>query len=248
MPGTQNIFSRYEKKYLTNAAACDAFFERISPYIRSDLYGATRICNCYYDTPEHLLIRRSLDKPRYKEKLRLRCYGVPTEDSIAFAEVKKKFKGVVYKRRISLPYRDAVAFLAGGSVEIPVDDAQIAREILWMFRLYPGLSPALALHYQRSAYYASDDPSLRITVDSDIRFRTYDLDLRAGETGEHLLSPDARLLELKIAGSMPLWLSSALDACRIFPTSFSKYGKAYLCLLQEAGDPLKLSIGGSVYA
>lgn len=248
MSNIQNIFSRYEKKYLTNAAACDAFFALISPYIRPDPYGETRICNCYYDTPEHLLIRRSLDKPHYKEKLRLRCYGVPTEDSIAFAEVKKKYNGVVYKRRIPLPYRDAVAFLAGEDVVIPAGDEQIAREILWMFRLYPGLSPMLALHYLRSAHYAADDPALRITVDSDIRFRINDLDLRAGEAGEQLLSPDARLLELKIAGAMPLWLSSALDACRIFPASFSKYGEAYLRLLREADDPLKLSIGGSVYA
>lgn len=248
MSNIQTIFSRYEKKYLTDSAACDAFFDRISSHIRPDAYGETRICNCYYDTPEHLLIRRSLDKPRYKEKLRLRCYGVPTEDSLSFAEVKKKYNGVVYKRRISLPYRDADAFLAGGDVEIPANDAQIAREIRWMFRLYPGLSPALALHYRRRAYYASDDPALRITVDSDIRFRTYDLDLRTGETGECLLPPEARLLELKIAGAMPLWLSSALDACRIFPTSFSKYGEAYLRLLREADDPLQLSIGGSVYA
>lgn len=248
MSNIQNFFSRYEKKYLTDSAACDAFFDRISPYIRPDVYGETRICNCYYDTPEHLLIRRSLDKPRYKEKLRLRCYGVPTEESIAFAEVKKKYNGVVYKRRISLPYRDAAAFLADGEVEISASDAQIAREIQWMFRLYSGLSPALALHYLRCAYYASDDPALRITVDSDIRFRTYDLDLRAGEAGECLLPPEARLLELKIAGAMPLWLSSALDDCRIFPTSFSKYGEAYLRLLREADDPLQLSIGGSVYA
>ena len=248
MSGIQTIFSRYEKKYLTDAAAWDAFFELISPHIRPDPYGETRICNCYYDTPEHLLIRRSLDKPRYKEKLRLRCYGVPTEESIAFAELKKKFSGVVYKRRIALPYREAVAFLAGKDVELPASDEQIAREIRWMFRLYPGLSPTLALHYRRCAYYASDDPALRITVDSDIRFRTYDLDLRAGETGEHLLAPDARLLELKIAGAMPLWLSSALDVCHIFPTSFSKYGQAYLRLLRKADDPLKLSIGGSVYA
>ena len=248
MSNIQNIFSRYEKKYLTDAAAWDAFFERISPYICPDVYGETRVCNCYYDTPEHLLIRRSLDKPRYKEKLRLRCYGVPTEESIAFAEMKKKYDGVVYKRRIALPYRDAAAFLSGGEVTLPASDVQIAREIQWMFRLYPGLSPALALHYRRIAYYATDDPALRITVDSDIRFRTYDLDLRAGEAGECLLPPDARLLELKIAGAMPLWLSSALDACRIYPTSFSKYGEAYQRLLREADDPLQLSIGGSVYA
>ena len=234
MPNVRNIFCRYEKKYLTNGEAIDAFFDRISPYISPDPYGETRICNCYYDTPDHLLIRRSLDKPHYKEKLRLRCYGVPTEESIAFAELKKKYDGVVYKRRIILPYREATAFLNGedcGEADTP--DSQIAREIRWMFRLYDGLAPAMALHYRRNAFYASDDPDLRITVDDDIRFRTYDLDLRAGESGELLLPPDARLLELKIAGAMPLWLSSALDSCRIFPSSFSKYGAAYLHLLRE---------------
>lgn len=244
MPSIRNIFCRYEKKYMTDAASAEAFFAQIAPYIRPDLFGETRICNCYYDTPDHLLIRRSLDKPRYKEKLRLRCYGVPTDESTAFVELKKKYEGVVYKRRIPLPYREATAFLSGEGRDAP--DAQIAREIRWMFRLYDGLSPALALHYQRSAYYASDDADLRITMDSDIRFRTYDLDLRAGEAGELLLSPDTRLLELKIAGAMPLWLTSALNDCRIYPTSFSKYGEAYLQLLHT--NALKKTDGGSVYA
>lgn len=233
MPNIRNIFCRYEKKYLTNADAIDAFFDRIAPYISPDPYGETRICNCYFDTPDHLLIRRSLDKPHYKEKLRLRCYGVPTDESTAFVEVKKKYDGVVYKRRMTLPYREAMAFLNGEAEGRHVSDPQIAREILWMFRLYPHLAPALALHYQRCAYYASDDADLRITVDSDIRYRTDELDLRAGEAGELLLPPDARLLELKIAGAMPLWLSAALDSCRIFPSSYSKYGQAYLCLLRQ---------------
>lgn len=244
MPGVRNIFSRYEKKYLTDAASAEAFFARIAPYIRPDPFGETRICNCYYDTPDRLLIRRSLDKPHYKEKLRLRCYGVPTDDSTAFVELKKKYDGVVYKRRIALPYPEAETFLSGEGGVAP--DLQIAREIRWMFRLYQGLAPAMALHYQRCAYYASDDADLRITVDSDIRYRTYDLDLRAGTAGELLLPPDARLLELKIAGAMPLWLSSALDECRIRPGSFSKYGEAYLRLLRE--NTLKTNRGGSVYA
>lgn len=244
MQNIRNIFCRYEKKYMTDAISAEAFFAHIAPYIRPDPFGETRICNCYYDTPDHLLIRRSLDKPRYKEKLRLRCYGVPTDESTAFIELKKKYEGVVYKRRIALPYREATAFLYGEGGDAP--DAQIAREIRWMFRLYDGLSPAMALHYRRCAYYASDDADLRITVDSDIRFRTYDLDLRAGEAGELLLSPDARLLELKIAGAMPLWLVSALDECRIYPTSFSKYGQAYLHLLRT--NALKKTDGGSVYA
>lgn len=244
MPGIRNIFCRYEKKYLASADAAEAFLRCISPRIRPDPFGRTRICNCYYDTPDHLLIRRSLEKPRYKEKLRLRCYGVPTDDSPAFAEVKKKYDGVVYKRRLSLPYRQATEFLAGDDAG---PDSQIAREIRWMLGFYPSLSPKLALHYERNAYYAVDDEELRITVDRDIRFRTSDLDLRAGIDGEPLLGQDLRLLELKIAGAMPLWLASALDECRIFPTTFSKYGEAYLRLLRQTDDSLLKIAGGSVY-
>ncbi len=244
MPGIRNIFCRYEKKYLASSDAVEAFLRRIAPRIRPDPYGETCICNCYYDTPDYLLIRRSLEKPRYKEKLRLRCYGVPTNESMAFAEVKKKYDGLVYKRRLSLPYRQAAELLAGGNVGT---DSQIAREIRWMLRFYPSLSPRVALHYERCAYYAVDDEELRITVDSDIRFRTSDLDLRAGTSGEPLLGQDIQLLELKIAGAMPLWLVSALDECRIFPTTFSKYGEAYLRLLQQTNHSLLKIAGGSVY-
>ena len=143
-----------------------------------------------------------------------------------FLEVKKKVRGVVYKRRICLPLAQAMECLAQGSV--PAAGGQIGREIAYMLRRYR-LRPAVLLAYDRTAY-AELEPSpnrLRITIDRDIRSRQTDLDLRLGSAGESLLAPGMRLMEIKTAHAIPLWLCAALDQNEIRPTSFSKYGRVY---------------------
>lgn len=175
---------------------------------------------------QNLLIRRSLEKPVYKEKLRLRSYGVPGDGDNVFLEMKKKVQGVVYKRRICLPLDRAMACLAQGTV--PAAGGQIGREIAYMLRRYR-LRPAVLLAYDRTAY-TELEPSpnrLRITIDRDIRSRQTDLDLRLGAAGESLLAPGMRLMEIKTAHAIPLWLCAALDQNEIRPTSFSKYGRVY---------------------
>lgn len=220
------VFERVERKFLLTPRQYEGLMRVLPEYMQVDQYGESAILSLYLDTDDSLLIRRSLEKPVYKEKLRLRSYGVPREMDNVFLEVKKKVRGVVYKRRICLPLAQAMECLAQGSV--PAAGGQIGREIAYMLRRYR-LRPAVLLAYDRTAY-AELEPSpnrLRITIDRDIRSRQTDLDLRLGSAGESLLAPGMRLMEIKTAHAIPLWLCAALDQNEIRPTSFSKYGRVY---------------------
>ncbi|MDD3192259.1 MAG: polyphosphate polymerase domain-containing protein [Oscillospiraceae bacterium] len=226
MIGAQGVFQRYEKKYLLNAEQYRALRDGFQPYLEADQYGKSTICNSYFDTPTHQLIRNSLEKPVYKEKLRLRSYGTPQPDTEVFVELKKKYKKVVYKRRIQMPLRQAQAYLYCN--ERTENPAQIQKEIDWFLDYYPGIAPAMYLSYDRIALRGIEDPSVRVTFDSTIQWRETDLLLTEGSWGKQILEPGQRLMEIKIAGAMPLWMSWMLSENGVFPTSFSKYGKAYL--------------------
>ena len=220
------VFERVERKFLLTPTQYAGLMRVLPEYMQADQYGESTILSLYLDTEDSLLIRRSLEKPVYKEKLRLRSYGVPRGTDNVFLEVKKKVRGVVYKRRICLPLDRAMACLKQGTV--PAAGGQIGREIAYMLRRYR-LQPAVLLAYDRTAY-TELEPSpnrLRITIDRDIRSRQTDLDLRLGSAGESLLAPGMRLMEIKTAHAIPLWLCAALDQNEIRPTSFSKYGRVY---------------------
>ena len=223
----QSRFKRIEKKYRLTPSQYEALQPLLLPYLQADEFACSQINNLYYDTPDHRLIRTSLEKPVYKEKLRLRCYSTPGEETPAFAEVKKKFKGVVYKRRLVLPYGEALGWLSGEQREFPCEDRQVAREIEYFLRFYGSLSPAMALFYDRLSYKGREDPRLRITFDDNIRWRTTELDLTKGRHGTPLFAEKEILMEIKVPGAFPLWLSAMLNACGIYPVSCSKYGIAY---------------------
>lgn len=239
----REVFQRIEKKYLMTADQYDALRLRLEGIAAVDRYGETAILNIYYDTPEDLLVRRSLDKPVYKEKLRLRSYGTPDSDSPAFVEIKKKYRGVVYKRRISAPYAEAAFYLDGSAA--PPDErsrrlrqraqgsGQIIDEIDYFQSLYRTLEPRMVIAYDRIAMAGLDDPELRITFDTNLRWRTEDLDLRCGGYGMALLQPGQVLCELKIAGAVPISLARMFSELQIFPVSCSKYGSAYLVRQRE---------------
>lgn len=189
-----------------------------------DRYGRSTICNIYYDTPNFRLIRESLDKPVYKEKLRLRSYGPAGAEDTVFMELKKKYKNVVYKRRIALPLAQATARLAG---EQPLPDSQIGREIAYALDFYQQLEPAVYLSYERQAFCQRDGGGLRLTLDENICYRRQALTLASGPWGKPILPPGQVLMELKTAGGLPLWMVQALSQNRVYKTSFSKYGSAY---------------------
>ena len=184
------------------------------------------ICNIYYDTPDFRIIRKSLEKPVYKEKLRLRSYGTAGAEDKVFVELKKKYNGIVYKRRETLTLAQSDEYLAGHT-KAPCD-TQIFREIDWFRDYYGNLKPAMYISYEREAYYSLENPDLRITFDRNIMYRSYNLSLAAGVEGESILEPGQHLMELKAGGAIPVWLTKVLDELGIYPASFSKYGRAYL--------------------
>lgn len=220
-----SVFERKEIKYILTEQQHKELMEALEGRMRPDKYGPTTICNMYFDTHSFQLIRESIEKPKYKEKLRMRTYGVPNASSRAFIELKKKLCGIVYKRRETLPYGEAMDFLIRRLR--PSVWGQRLREIDWVLDHYEGLKPAMALFYERTAYENIEDPSLRMTIDSGMRYRLEDLDLSHGAYGEPILDEERFILEIKITNSMPLWLSQIFDRLKIYPTSFSKYGAAY---------------------
>ena len=229
MNAYQGVFQRYEKKYLVTPEQYEYLSMVLEPRMVPDRFAQSTIGNIYYDTPDFRLIRRSLDRPAYKEKLRLRTYRTPHAGTEAFVEIKKKFDHVVYKRRIAMPYAQAVDYLAGGPAP---EVSQISREIEWFRGFYEGLQPAMCICYDRYAVFDRHQPALRITFDSNIRWRDQALDLARGLDGQPVMDNGVRLMEIKIPGVTPIWLARALSEAGIFPTHFSKYGRAYQIMLR----------------
>lgn len=222
----QDTFKRYEVKYLISEKKYKLLRQKLQGKLVDDIYGKTTICNIYFDTPDRRLIRNSLEKPVYKEKLRLRSYGTPVQGDIVFVELKKKYKGVVYKRRETMDLLQAEQYLYQG--EPTGRTTQIMKEIDWFIKTYGNLEPAMSISYERIALRGIEEPDLRITFDCSILWREEDLLLERGVWGNPILKEGQRLMEIKIPGAMPVWLSHILDELAIYPVSFSKYGRGYL--------------------
>lgn len=220
------VFRRYEMKYLISVSQRERIMKEIEDFVTGDKYGCSTVRNIYFDTPDYRLIRRSVEKPPYKEKFRIRCYEKADKSTTVFAELKKKYKKVVYKRRAALTEEQAVRWLFEDGA--PPEETQITREIDYFRSFYKPLEPKVFLSYKREAYYGKDDPDFRITFDTDIRFRTERLSLEEEAGGIPLLSEDTVLMEIKCTGALPLRIARILSAEKIYKTSFSKYGTAYL--------------------
>lgn len=222
----QGTFKRYEKKYLLNEEKYNLLRVRLNGKFMIDKYGEITICNVYFDTPDHYLIRTSLEKPVYKEKLRLRSYGTPSSDhDIVFVELKKKYEGVVYKRRVEMELSHAKNYLY--DLEPVSNPSQITHEVDWVLKYYREIGPAMYISYNRIAMYGLEDFALRITFDWNILWRENDLFLECGSFGKPLFKDGFHLMEIKIPVVMPLWLAHVLDELEIYPISFSKYGTCY---------------------
>lgn len=226
MNGNQEVFRRIEKKYIVDEPTYEKLIKKLDGHFVKDRYYKSTICNIYYDTPSHQLVRNSIEKPVYKEKLRVRSYGVPNNEDMVFVELKKKYKGVVYKRRIEMTLAQTCDFFAGK--EVPHNNPQIENELKYFLKFYEGIAPAMYLSYDRLAYCGAEDPSLRLTFDTHILYREEQKELDKGIWGKELLPAGVRVMEIKIPNAMPLWLSAILDKLEIYPASFSKYGTAYL--------------------
>lgn len=223
-----NTFKRHEMKFLLNEEQFNLISEKIKPFMTADSYGLNTILNIYLDNQNNDVIRTSLGKPAYKEKLRLRGYGKVSDNSEAFLEIKKKFKGVVYKRRLELPYKQLHDYITNGiPPTITEQNRQVFEETDYFIRRLE-LKPAIVLCYDRQAFFGNDDKEFRLTFDGNIRSRRTKLDLRKGDFGERLSNQPFRIMEVKSAGGVPMWLVKILSENKIYSGSFSKYGNIYL--------------------
>ncbi len=231
-----NVMKRYELKYLMDRGQTAFLMRRLQGHMEPDRYGKTTIASLYYDTPDRRLIRASMDKPDFKEKMRLRSYGPATEDSPVFLELKRKASGIVYKRRVRSTLPEVQAFFRGENGRFA--DRQISRELDWFRDSYDSLEPACLILYDRIAYYEPDG-DLRLTIDFNPRYRMEDLRLTGEMDGIPLLPEGGSILEVKVQAAMPLWLSAILDEGQIYKSSFSKYGEAYTRERTKAAPPVQ---------
>ena len=218
------VMKRYEMKYIMSPEQTEYFKKSVEGHMNIDKFGLTSIASLYYDTPNYRLIRTSVEKPPFKEKIRLRSYGLATDTSPVFLELKRKAYGIGYKRRVQSTIPLVNKFFYGeGDI---CAGGQINREITTFRDYYQTLVPACLIIYDRVAYFQPDG-DLRLTIDHDPRYRYEDLDLKTSMDGNSLLKDGYTILEVKVQQAVPLWLSEILTKGRIYKGSFSKYGEAY---------------------
>lgn len=218
----EKSFKRHEIKYLITINQYINLMDYLSDKVEKDVVYQSTICNVYYDTDNFELIRKSIEKPIYKEKLRIRSYDKPTCDSSVYVELKKKYDHIVYKKREKIAYKYILnnSFLEGA-------ETQIDKEIKYFNDFYGGLTPKIFLSYEREAYYFKDDKQIRITFDTNIKYRTENVNLLPSISDIKLLPNNFVLMELKVPFSIPYDLAKYLSSEKIFKTPFSKYGTAY---------------------
>lgn len=230
----QKMFERYEIKYLVNKKQREAIEARMAAGgMKPDQYGRHTIRNIYFDTPSYILIRESMEKPVYKEKLRMRSYCLASEESPVFLELKKKFQSIVYKRRICLQEKEAMDYMLRGK-QLP-EESQVGHELDYFKEFYRSLRPSMFLTYDREAHASFEDSDLRVTFDQNILWRTRDMDLKKTVYGYELLPRGYSLMEVKTSGAIPLWMVEVLTEQQVYKTSFSKYGHAFQTLMQMQG-------------
>ena len=231
------VFNRKETKYILTNEKYMQLFNSIKSYLTEDEYPKSTICNIYFDTDNYDLIARSIEKPIYKQKVRLRSYNIPTLDDYVFLEIKKKYLGTVNKRRIKIKLKEYYEFLNSKNLENK--NMQIKSEIDYIFKMYD-LKPKIYIAYDRLCFIDKNDKSFRITFDKNIRSRTDDLKLENGDKGNNYFNDNKVIMEVKAKEAYPVWFLKALRECNIKPASFSKYGSIYTKM--RKGDELCLIV------
>ena len=227
--GFQTVFKRYELKYMLTAEQKKKVLSAMENHMSPDQYGRVTIRNVYFDTDNYRLIRRSIEKPAYKEKLRIRSYCHADPDSDVFVELKKKYKNVVYKRRLSMPEEAAMRWVCGEHLHCMHN--QISEEVDYFISYYQNLQPAAFISYEREAFCAKDKSDFRVTFDDNILARQKDMSLESEIYGVPLLPEGKTLMEIKCSGGIPMWMSKTLSEEHVYKMSFSKYGTAYRNLI-----------------
>ena len=224
MENVINVMKRREMKFVLKKSQVEPFLEALEGHMKLDRYGLTSIASVYFDTPDCLLINRSIEKPEFKEKIRLRSYGLAKDGSTVYLEIKRKVDGIVYKRRIPVTEPLVEGFL---HYQNDLGDSQIAKEIAFFRDHYGTLLPQYLIIYDRKAYF-QEDGDLRVTIDLNPRYRSENVDLHTSMEGTPLLGEGEAILEIKAQSAIPLWLTKALSGLGIYQSSFSKVGAAFL--------------------
>jgi len=219
------IITRQEVKYLISRASHDALLRDLANHLVPNKFFAQTIHNVYFDNDTNDLILRSIEKKEFKDKLRLRAYHMDGELGNPLIELKKKYKGTSYKRRIKLTIEQARDLINGGALN---HTGQIADEMRFLIAR-TGCTPKMYIGYDRASYDVVGHDDLRITFDSNVRCRTTNLDFAPNPADKNIIDADHYILEIKAADTFPLWLTDALTRNGIFPQSFSKYARAFVC-------------------
>ncbi|MCL2276410.1 MAG: polyphosphate polymerase domain-containing protein [Treponema sp.] len=235
----QSIFKRYEKKYIISKDQSVLIKDFLTGKMKIDRDGEYLVQNLYYDTPNWDIIRESIEKPLYKEKLRLRFYGSFEPESHGFLELKKKYNGIVYKRRIAF----SLSELKNNCVKkiLQNSDSQISREINY-FLSRKNAAEKIYIGYQRLAYNGVDnEENLRVSFDKDIIIRDCSIkNLYSGgnyqKNDYQILDDNYQIMEIKTKNSIPVWLAVLLSKNKIYPVSFSKYGTYFTKYVLDRQD------------
>lgn len=231
-------FSRYEFKFPMSYDDMDRLIDDLIPYVKKDKhvneYGIYTISSIYLDNDRKECYYETINNDFYRQKVRLRVYGrESTDDSDAFLELKTKIDGLVVKRRVWMKLSDAVAFIneciekgVDASVDYKCSNPQILKEIKHVIQRKK-LKPVNVISYERLPLVSTEDPSLRITFDFNIRSRGDDLDLTHGTHGDRRIPKQVAVLEIKTNKYIPLWLTKNLAKYKYKNQTFSKYCSHY---------------------
>ncbi|MBR6392641.1 MAG: polyphosphate polymerase domain-containing protein [Eubacterium sp.] len=226
-------FKRYEKKYLITKEQLDSIMPLLLEHMELDEYCVGgkeyRIYSIYYDTVNHDVIRANSQGLTYKEKMRIRSYYANNgPDDKVFMELKKKSEKVGNKRRIKIKLKDIEPFVNDGVM--PETEGylqnQVAKELAY-FLSKNKVRPALYVQYDRLAMFGREDKNFRMTFDRNVRVRRENFVFGESDKDELLLPDGFYIMEIKILGAIPLWLTSILSENKLFSRGFSKYGVKY---------------------
>ena len=220
------VFKRVEQKYMLTKSDFEKLMQILEPKMEKNKYFESKILNIYFDTDNFDIATKTIEKTKYKEKLRLRSYSVPkSDDENVFFELKRKCNSVVSKRRITMKLNEFEEYIKYGKL-FQTENMQILKEIDYT-KNTKKLKPKMMVAYDRFSYYLIGDENTRITFDFDLRYRDEMLNLKMGDAGHKFFKNDIIIMEVKTLGSMPIWFVKLMNELKIYPTSFSKYGEIY---------------------
>ena len=244
LTASDRTIARVEEKYLITKQDKTALMKAVSKRLNHDEYYKEEILSLYLDTDNFDLAIKTIDRPNFREKVRVRSYNVPTKSKEVFFEVKTKLKigkdKIGNKRRLVIPLKDFYAYIDKGQDLVKIAEKasngdaqqmQVARELDYLIRYFK-LKPKLIIVSDRTAFRGKDDHGFRLTFDENLRFRLNKLKLEKGGEGEKYFpnTSDPKhsiIMEVKTMHAMPPWFVDELSRLHIYPVRFSKYGKIY---------------------